>query len=91
MERSPELLGAIARGYCTKENELKVLDPDLCNAMCDEVEKEIRRGVAVKDVKKMEEYKDMFKALNCLYIAVDAPVVDDITRRFHTLISKIQE
>ena len=32
-----EVLGALARGYCTKENENKTLDSALCNAMADEV------------------------------------------------------
>lgn len=91
MERSPEILGAIARGYCSKENELKVLDPDLCNSMCDEVEKEIRRSVAVKDVEKMDEYKDMVTALNCLYIAVDYHIADSITKKFYKLIDKIKK
>jgi len=32
-----EIRGALARGYCTKENEKKVLDPDLCNAQAQEL------------------------------------------------------
>jgi len=32
-----ELLGAIARGYCTKENEGKLLDAELCKAIANEV------------------------------------------------------
>lgn len=32
-----EINGALARGYCTKENEKKVLDPELIKAMCAEV------------------------------------------------------
>jgi hypothetical protein len=34
-----EIRGAIARGYCTKANENKVLDPDLCEAIAVEVKK----------------------------------------------------
>ena len=34
-----ELLGALARGYCTKRNSQKVLDPDLIQDMAKEVEK----------------------------------------------------
>lgn len=33
--------GALARGYCAPENEKKVLDPYLCEAMAREVEKEV--------------------------------------------------
>ena len=90
MKRSPEILGAIARGYCSKKNSSKVLDPDLCNAMCDEVEKEIRKGVAVKDVTKMKECKDMLRALNSLYIVVDSCIAEDIGNKFTKFISKIQ-
>ena len=34
-----EIRGALARGYCSKENENKVLDPDLIEAMVVEIEK----------------------------------------------------
>jgi len=34
-----ELLGALARGYCTKRNSQKVLDPDLIQDMAKEVER----------------------------------------------------
>ena len=34
-----ELLGVLARGYCTKRNSQKVLDPDLIQDMAKEVEK----------------------------------------------------
>ena len=37
IERS-EIRGALARGYCTKENERKVLDSVLLEAMADELE-----------------------------------------------------
>jgi mannose-6-phosphate isomerase len=36
-----DLIGALARGYCHTENELKVLDGDLIMAMGKEVEKEV--------------------------------------------------
>ena len=36
-----EIRGALARGYCTKENENKVLYPALIEAMAVEVEKHI--------------------------------------------------
>ena len=32
-----EVLQALARGFCTKANEHKTMDADLCNAMADEV------------------------------------------------------
>lgn len=34
-----DLRGALARGYCHKENENKILDPDLIESMAQEVEK----------------------------------------------------
>lgn len=34
-----ELRGALARGYCTKENENKEVDATLIEAMAQEVEK----------------------------------------------------
>ena len=34
-----ELRGALARGYCTKRNSQKVLDPDLIQDMAKEVER----------------------------------------------------
>jgi len=33
-----EVRGALARGYCTKENENKILDPELIEAMALEVD-----------------------------------------------------
>lgn len=36
-ELRDEILGGLARGYCSKSNESKVLDPDLIEAMADEV------------------------------------------------------
>jgi len=32
-----EIVGALARGYCSKENEEKALDPDLVNAQAKEI------------------------------------------------------
>jgi hypothetical protein len=37
MELREEIIGGLARGYCSKSNETKVLDPDLIEAMADEV------------------------------------------------------
>lgn len=36
--RHEELLGAIARGYCSTVNSGKVVDPDLCESICKEIE-----------------------------------------------------
>lgn len=44
MEKS-ELLGTLARGYCTPENSHKIVDPDLVTAMADEMIKEINEYV----------------------------------------------
>jgi len=35
--KGEELMGALARGYCTKRNEKKILDPDLIEDMVKEV------------------------------------------------------
>jgi len=37
MTYKEDVYGAIARGYCTKENDNKMLDTDLCNAISEEV------------------------------------------------------
>ncbi len=45
-----EIRGALARGYCHKENDNKVLDPTLIEAMAQEVEK-----IGVEEEKGLEE------------------------------------
>ena len=49
-----EIRGAMARGYCTKENENKVLDPELIEAMALEVEKVFKedRNARAREVEK---------------------------------------
>jgi hypothetical protein len=37
-----EVLGALVRGYCTKENEKKTMDPELCKAQADAIESLIK-------------------------------------------------
>ena len=37
MDKKAEVSGALARGYCTKRNSKKVLDPDLIEDMATEV------------------------------------------------------
>jgi hypothetical protein len=43
-----ELLGAIARGWCSEKNAHKTMDSDLALAIFDEVEKQIREYFGVK-------------------------------------------
>lgn len=37
-ERHNILMGAIARGWCHETNSEKVMDADLCEAICEEIE-----------------------------------------------------
>lgn len=41
MLKFSDIRGAIARGYCHRVNETKVLDGDLCEAMAEEVWKHL--------------------------------------------------
>ena len=43
-----ELLGAIARGWCSEKNSHKTMDPDLALAIFDEVERQIRQQFEIK-------------------------------------------
>jgi hypothetical protein len=43
-----ELLGAIARGWCSEKNSHKTMDPDLALAIFDEVEQQIRQQFGVE-------------------------------------------
>jgi hypothetical protein len=43
-----ELLGAIARGWCSEKNSHKTMDPDLALAIFDEVERQIKQHFGVK-------------------------------------------
>ena len=43
-----ELLGAIARGWCSEKNSHKTMDPDLAVAIFDEVERQIRQQFEIK-------------------------------------------
>ena len=43
-----ELLGAIARGWCSEKNSHKTMDPDLALAIFDEVERQIKQRFGVK-------------------------------------------
>ena len=42
-----ELLGAIARGWCSEKNSHKTMDPDLALAIFDEVERQIKQQFGV--------------------------------------------
>ena len=44
-----ELLGAIARGWCSEKNSHKTMDPDLALAIFDEVERQIKQQVGVEE------------------------------------------
>lgn len=43
-----ELLGAIARGWCSEKNSHKTMDPDLALAIFDEVERQIKEHFGVE-------------------------------------------
>ena len=43
-----ELLGAIARGWCSEKNSHKTMDPDLALAIFDQVEQQIRQPFGIK-------------------------------------------
>jgi hypothetical protein len=43
-----ELLGAIARGWCSEKNSHKTMDSDLALAIFDEVERQIKKNFGVK-------------------------------------------
>ena len=43
-----ELLGAIARGWCSEKNEHKTMDSDLAVAIFDEVEQQIKQKFGVE-------------------------------------------
>ena len=44
-----ELLGAIARGWCSEKNSHKTMDTDLAVAIFDEVEKQIKQHFGVEE------------------------------------------
>ena len=43
-----ELLGAIARGWCSEKNSHKTMDSDLALAIFDEVEQQIKQQFVIK-------------------------------------------
>ena len=43
-----ELLGAIARGWCSEKNSHKTMDSDLALAIFDEVERQIKQQFVIK-------------------------------------------
>ena len=43
-----ELLGAIARGWCSEKNSHKTMDSDLALAILDEVEQQIKKHFGVE-------------------------------------------
>ena len=44
-----ELLGAIARGWCSEKNSHKTMDSDLALAIFDEVERQIKQQFGVEE------------------------------------------
>ena len=44
-----ELLGAIARGWCSEKNSHKTMDSDLALAIFDEIEKQIKQHFGVEE------------------------------------------
>jgi hypothetical protein len=44
-----ELLGAIARGWCSEKNSHKTMDSDLAVAIFDEVERQIKKQFGVEE------------------------------------------
>ena len=44
-----ELLGAIARGWCSEKNSHKTMDPDLALAIFDQVERQIKQHFGVEE------------------------------------------
>lgn len=44
-----QLLGAIARGWCSEKNSHKTMDPDLALAIFDEVEQQIKQQFVVEE------------------------------------------
>ena len=75
MEKKEEFLieirDALARGYCTKENEKKVLDFDLIYAMGNEIEVLISQEL---DKAREEGRREVYKA-----IVFDENIPHDIT------------
>jgi hypothetical protein len=54
-----EIRGAVARGYCSPKNENKILDPELCIAITDEIIKlkyfETKKKIEEKKIKVRKE------------------------------------
>jgi hypothetical protein len=55
-----EILGAMARGYCTKINENKIVDPDLIEDMCKEVIDIIKE--AIDGIENDEDLIKLFRS-----------------------------
>ena len=58
-----EIRQAMARGYCTKRNEKKILDPDLIEDMAIEVELQIKKVIDKRNiVVSKKEWEGMTEA-----------------------------
>ena len=64
-KRKEDISGALARGYCTKRNEKKVLDPDLIEDMAFEV------GKLNASSKGLDGLKDIVKSLDEKILELD--------------------
>jgi len=88
-ERKQEIMGAVARGWCTKENENKEKDVTLATAIADEILKlrwqitvSERKNKMIKELKKyMKKYQDMRRKSE--YVDIGQVVQD-----FYTLIGE---
>lgn len=67
-----ELIGALARGYCTEENKTKVVDPTLIKAMATEV-----TPIVAKLREENEELKRKTNFTYCAYCGKEYPLDTD--------------
>ena len=83
MPQNAEILEAVARGYCHPENASKTLDPELCQAIHDEI-------VDLLFHKRTSpEYYEFCRAL--LSLRLDAPytIAEDVKIKFDAMINKM--
>lgn len=85
-----EIRAAVARGYCTKENEKKILDPELCFAIANEIKQLVdndfdKYKLTRKPIYKLAELTSKGKPLPLeldldTYITIDGPGHYEIER-----------
>lgn len=59
-ETRQQIRGALARGYCTKENETKVLDPELIEAMAQEVDALLNQALQAQRERLVSEIEKKY-------------------------------